>query len=241
MVEYPFIIVLIVLLVIAINVSLYPYSKKNIIFQMVILFFFSIGSGVGYWEWGGWRSLTEYQQEKYLKQQALQTLKSVKNYQELVKKLKQHLEIEPGSGRGWFLLGRLYARQSEWQSALDAFKRASELEPENEEVSVQYAQGLWQLNEQKFNPTIRSIFQTILKKNPRQPDALSMLAMDAFQEKAYRQAIQYWTTLLSLVPPNSADAKAIRKAISRARSLKHFPHGRGLTKPAGFSEPSPKK
>ena len=61
------------------------------------------------------------------------------------------------------------------------------------------------------------MFFSVLKSNPKQPDALAMLAMDAFLSKAYSQAIAYWERLLVLVPKDSEDALAIRKAIAKAQ------------------------
>ena len=58
----------------------------------------------------------------------------------------------------------------------------------------------------------------MLLKNPKQPDALAMLAMDAYQEKHYQIAINYWQQLLIITPPNSDAAKALRKAIAKAQA-----------------------
>ena len=110
----------------------------------------------------------------------------------------------------------MFSSQDQWPEALEAFNRAHLLEPDNEQITVNYAQSLWQTNHQVFNATIRGVFQSLLKKNPNQPDSLSMLAIDAFQKHAYQRAIDYWTHLLTLVPPDSVEAKAIRRAINKA-------------------------
>lgn len=199
-----------VLILLAIAIIIYPYKGTFKRLQFMIVLLFAICVSVGYWQWGGWQGLTEYN-----RQQA--ALKSFKNPQEIIDKLKQHLNASPTSARGWFLLGRLYASQNQWSEAVDAFNQAHLLEPNNEQTTVNYAQSLWQNNHQIFNATIRALFLSILKANPNQPDALSMLAIDAFQEHDYSTAKQYWTHLLSLVPPNSEDAKAIRKAIKRSK------------------------
>ena len=76
---------------------------------------------------------------------------------------------------------------------------------------------MWQLNHQKFNGESRALLQAVLKKNANQPDALAMLAMDAFIGHAYQRAIDYWQRLLKIAPPQSDDAEAIRKAIAKAQ------------------------
>lgn len=199
----------VVLLLIAVFIVVYPYQGKLKRSQFVIAFVLTICASLGYWQWGSWQNVTEYTQQQI-------ALKSFKNPQDLIDKLKQHLNDDPSSARGWFLLGRLYSSQDQWPQALEAFNRAHLLEPDNEQITVNYAQSLWQTNHQVFNATIRGLFQSLLKKNPNQPDSLSMLAIDAFQDHAYQRAIDYWTHLLTLVPPNSVEAKAIRRAINKA-------------------------
>ena len=132
--------------------------------------------------------------------------------------MKKRLQDNPDSAKGWYLLGRLYSGQGDWTAAQDAFIKASTLEPDNEAYIVNLAQSQWQLNNQKFNQTIRQKFEAILKGNPQQGDALAMLAMDAYQEKNYKQSILYWERLLPLLPVDHRDAKAVRKAIDTAQA-----------------------
>ena len=58
----------------------------------------------------------------------------------------------------------------------------------------------------------------MLQRNPNQPDAIAMLATDAFEQDDFQQAIDYWQHLLDLIPPQSDEAKAIRRAINKARA-----------------------
>ena len=201
---------LVVLIVVAILVVVYPYQGKFKRMQFVIAFVLVLGVSMGYWQWGAWSSLSQYTRTQM-------ALKSFKNPEDVIEKLKQHLKADPSSARGWFLLGRLYASEDQWPEASDAFGRAHLLEPDDEQTTVNTAQSLWQTNHQRFNASIRTMFQSILNHNPNQPDALSMLAVDAFQHHDLPKAKAYWVHLLSLVPPDSADAKAIRKAIAHCQ------------------------
>ncbi len=65
----------------------------------------------------------------------------------------------------------------------------------------------------------RQILLQVLKQDPHQPDALAMLAMDAYHRGLYKKALGYWQQLLSLLPPSSAEAASVRKAM--ARCLRH--------------------
>jgi len=221
--EWWLIFIFALLLLVAAALALYPLQRKLRPFQVGVTLILIIGSSIGYWHWGAWKAITDYLQHERLKVQAQSVLKSIKNPEELVDKLKQHLEQKPRAARGWFLLGRLYASQGKWAAAVEALDKAHQLKPHNEQFTVNYAQSMWQLNGQRFNSKIRSTYQGVLKDNPNQVDALSMLAIDAFQEKAYEKAIEYWTQLLALVPSDTADAKAIRKAIAKAQEFLQRP------------------
>ena len=204
------------LLIIALVIVLYPLRRllkismtlAPIIFALVVF---------AYWRWGAWADLNHYLHQQARLEQAQAMLKSIHNPQELIDKFKLQLAKQPGSARGWFLLGRIYASQDQWAQAHDAYARAHQLKPDNEQTTVNYVQSLWQLNHQKFNGESRALLQAVLKKNANQPDALAMLAMDAFIGHAYQRAIDYWQRLLKIAPPQSDDAEAIRKAIAKAQ------------------------
>lgn len=171
----------------------------------------------GYYFWGGFAGWQHYTHQKNSQIRAQQMLKSIKNPQELIAKLKAKLDKNPESAKGWYLLGRIYSTQQANHEALEAFAKAYHLKPGDEQFAVNYAHSLWQSNNQQFNPEIIKIFNSLLRNNPKQPDALAMLAMNAFMSHAYEDAINYWQRLLVLAPEQSDEALAIRKAIANAQ------------------------
>lgn len=205
-----------VILLFALNIVIYPIRKqKRVAISFGILFITFVC--IAYWYWGGFSAWDLYlhQQEQHQKVQAV--LKSIKGPQELIQKLKKQLDNKPTSARGWYLLGRLYASQAQWQDAHNAFVRAHNLKPNNEIITINYIENLWQLNHQQYNDNIRDQLRSLLHKDPNQLDALSMLAMDAYLRQEYQQAIDYWQRILKLIPPESEEAKSIRKAIAKAQ------------------------
>jgi len=219
-IDYHLLLCFLVLLSIAIFVVLRPLKKQTggvVMTTMFALLLFILPIA-GYMCWGSWFAWKDYQNELTKQEQVNTMLKSVEgNPQKLMDKLKERLRQQPESARGWYLLGRLYGSQNQWSQARDAFMKAHQLKPESERVTINYAQSLWQLNNRQFNEDIRGLFQSVLKTNANQPDALAMLAMDAFLRHAYKQAIDYWQHLLDIIPPQSDDALAIRKAIAKAQ------------------------
>lgn len=171
-----------------------------------------------YYHWGNFQEWSKSIHRQEAQQLAKTMLKSIKDPQELIDKLRKKLDNNPGSAKGWYLLGRLYSSQNELQNSVDALGKAHQLEAGNEQYTVNYAHALWQLNNQKFTPAILEIFETLLKNNPNQPDALAMLAMSSFINQDYEKAIGFWQRLLKLAPEQSEEAMAIRKAIAKAQS-----------------------
>lgn len=205
-----------ILLVMACSIALYPlrpFRMRNLLWAPVLI----VLVGAGYGAWGGWFAWTLNMQEQQKQQRAEALLKTVGKPDVLIEKLKVTLKKHPNSARGWYLLGRLYASEHEWVLARDAFASAHQNAPEDEQITVNYAHSLWQLHAPAFDDQARDLFKQVLKKNPDQPDALGMLAMDAYARHDYQVAIDYWQRVLALAPPQSADAAAIRKAIANAQ------------------------
>lgn len=208
--------VLVLVSILASALIIYPL-RRHVFFSVIlvpIIFVLVMG---GYYLWGGfalWQNYVAHNKSQALAQQMLKTIKTP---QELIDKLRAKLDDSPKSAKGWYLLGRLYSNQNDKKHALEAFGKAYHFKPQDEQFAVNYAHSLWDMNQQQFNATIREIFISLLNKNPNQPDALAMLAMDAYLSHDYNDAITYWQRLLKIAPQQSEEADAIRKAIAKAQ------------------------
>lgn len=207
---------LLIFTVFATSLILYPLRRHRVTCALLIPAIL-IGVGVAYFYWGGFPEWQQYAQQKEHQEQAQQLMKTIKTPQELIDKLRAKLDDTPNSAKGWYLLGRLYSNQNDQKNAAASFAKAYRFQPDNEQYAVNYAHSLWELNHQQFNLEITDIFNKLLKTNPNQPDALAMMAMDAFLSHAYNDAIDYWQRLLKIAPPQSEEADAIRKAIAKAQ------------------------
>ena len=207
---------LMLLLFVALTIILLAVKKKNVLVVVLPLLFSLFVVGL-YGKWGSWFSWRQFQDNQHKTERLKAVLKQFKSPELLIQKLQQQLDETPGSARGWYLLGRLYSSQNHWAEARDAFKKAIQFAPHQQRYQMNYVYALWELNNHKFDLEIRQSLQTLLQKNAKQPDALAMLAMDAYQQKRYQQAITYWQVLLTLAPSDSDAAMALRKAIAKAQ------------------------
>ncbi|QDP73028.1 tetratricopeptide repeat protein [Legionella israelensis] len=214
--EWLAITILVVAFISAMFLALYPLRKQPL-FSGCLSLVMALAVAFAYWSWGSFTQWRQYVYQTEQQKVATKMLQTLKTPEQLAEKLKAKLNDKPESAKGWYLLGRLYDTQGKWQEAVDSYAKAHRLMPEEISYTIYYAQGLWRLNQQQFTMQIRELYYNILKKNPEQPDALAMLAMDSFLSHDYERAIDYWERLLKLAPPQSEEAVALRKAIARAQ------------------------
>ena len=201
----------------AIALALYPLRRsKGLLCAVLPVMIAGVMLAYGYW---GHFSAWQKHEQRLAKQREVQgILTSVGGTDALIAEIKTRLDQTPASAHGWYLIGKLYVTQHDSLHAKEAFALAHELTPDDEQITLHYAQSIWDFNQQAFNQSARALLHAVLSKNPKQPDALAMLAMDAFTRHHYKTAIRYWEQLLSLLPPQSEEAGSIRQAIVKARA-----------------------
>lgn len=205
-----------IMLLLAVALTLFAIKKttKNYFICIPLVLSATI---IAYWQWGGMQQWLLFLREQQNHKQIQTGLQHLENPAQLIALLQSRLAIHPQDELGWSLLGRLYARQNKWPQAQQAFAKAYQLQPGNEAIAIYYAQSLWEFNQHQFDAMLVAILQKVIANNPKQPDALSMLAMHAFLQQDYSLAINYWQTLLTMVSQHSDAEYMIRRALAKAR------------------------
>jgi cytochrome c-type biogenesis protein CcmH len=137
--------------------------------------------------------------------------------QQVIDKLKQRLQQDPNSAQGWYLLGRIYFDQQRFTEAVDTFSKAYALQPKQPEVLFYYAESL-SLTQHTLSGKPTTLLQQLLKLQPDNDAAMNLLAVAAFNEKRYQEAINYWEKMLPHYAPDSEDGKALLTAIAKAQT-----------------------
>lgn len=143
----------------------------------------------------------------------IQKMGSIQN---IIEQLKATVTAHPDS-RGWLLLGRLYLKTDQYKAALDAFTRANQLTPDQPDILTGYAQALYLDQHMKLIPPAKYAAERALQLQPQQPDALNLLAVAAYQQGEYAQAIGYWERLLAFIQPNTDEANQLLAMIASAQ------------------------
>ncbi len=117
---------------------------------------------------------------------------------QLTAKLIESLEKNPDDHKGWMLLGRTYLTIDEFEDALEAFRRATELSGRNPIVAAEYAEALVIAEEGHIGATAKKLFAAIAAADPFNPKARYYLGLEKAQQGNVKGALQDWVDLAAL-------------------------------------------
>ncbi|MBA2655075.1 MAG: tetratricopeptide repeat protein [Gammaproteobacteria bacterium] len=127
------------------------------------------------------------------------------------------LPKDENSAKGWYLLGKLYFNEKNYVSALQSFKQAVLLKPDEPDYVLQFVSANFYINH-KLTAEDATLLEKLLKRDPNNINAMNLLALDAFQQKQFDKAIRYWESLLKYFPIDSDDSKSLIAMISQAQN-----------------------
>lgn len=167
---------------------------------------------------GGMQILYEHRLAQYKQEQAKEMLRQFGSKKALIEKLQAKLVRDPNAAHGWYLLGRLHMSSGQLKEAETAFAKALSQKPNSLRYALNWLQVRFELQGETLSQEEQQRLTAILREHPKQPDALAMLAMNAYRQKHFQEAIAYWQTLLETLPPDSEASLAVRQAIAKAQS-----------------------
>ena len=175
-----------------------------------------------YLHWGSSEQLSLYYQQQHNKQAVDKTLQQLGSPQQVIEQLEMQLQAHPDA-KGWYLLGRLYMSQSLFPQAVEAFAKANQLKPNDTQTLLQYAEAQF-LAQHNLSTQAKALIEKVLAQQPDNAEAANILAIAAYQQGDYQQAIDRWEHLLTRFPAESDDGKKLLEAIARAQAaLKEMP------------------
>ncbi|MDA1088976.1 MAG: c-type cytochrome biogenesis protein CcmI [Proteobacteria bacterium] len=139
---------------------------------------------------------------------------------QLTAKLVEALKKRPTDIKGWLLLGRTYLTINEFQGALEAFRRATEISNRRADIAASYAEAMILAENGKVTATARKLFTEILAGDPFDPKAHYYLGLEKAQAGNLRGALQAWTDLIQLSPADAPWLDSVHQQInSTAKEL----------------------
>ncbi len=199
-------------------IAIFPLKRCSLTVCIGVSLGLLLVFALSYWMWGGWREYFAYQQVLEKRTQAEAVLQSMGDVETVIERLRTQVMQHPKQVKGWYLLGRLYASQNQWANAAHAFATANQLKPDDERITLNWAQSLLATENPQSIEQAKRLLNHLLTQHPNQLDALAMLAMEADARHAYAEALEYWQRVLMILPPNAEEANQIRDRIEQLQA-----------------------
>lgn len=132
--------------------------------------------------------------------------------------LRTSLQQDTGNVNDWMVLGRVGMALNNATTATQAFAKAYQLAPDNDDVRFGYAEVLTRSNDPQDNQLATRMLRTIVGQDHSNLRAMSLLAFNAFEQGDFKQAIGAWEVMLKLLPAGDSRIEVIKRSIAQAKS-----------------------
>ncbi|WP_174849990.1 c-type cytochrome biogenesis protein CcmI [Yersinia artesiana] len=132
--------------------------------------------------------------------------------------LRTSLQQDSGNVNDWMMLGRVGMALNNATTATQAFAKAYQLAPDNDDVRLGYAEVLTRSNDPQDNQLATKMLRTMVGQDHTNLRAMSLLAFNAFEQGDFKQAIGAWEVMLKLLPAGDSRIEVIKRSIAQAKS-----------------------
>jgi cytochrome c-type biogenesis protein CcmI len=131
--------------------------------------------------------------------------------------LRTRLHYQPDDSTGWLLLGRIALANRDVTTAIDAMEKSYNLEPQDPDIMLGYAQALMLSQEEMDQNTARSLLGNLIQQDQVDLRVFSLLAFDAFERQDYPGAIKYWGIMQQMIGSEDSRYEMLSRSIDSAR------------------------
>lgn len=136
--------------------------------------------------------------------------------EQAVAQLQQRLTEDPADLEGWLLLGRSYLSLGRPAEAVVAYRTAAGLSGQRPDVVADYGEALVAADQGRVSPVAQSLFERALSGDPGDTKARYYIALAKAQRGDLEGALQGWTDVVALSPPDAPWVPAVRAQMARA-------------------------
>ncbi|NVC93609.1 c-type cytochrome biogenesis protein CcmI [Vibrio natriegens] len=137
--------------------------------------------------------------------------------EDLTLALRTRLHYQPEDSTGWLLLGRIALANRDVTTAIDSMEKSYNLEPQDPDIMLGYAQALMLSQEELDQNTARSLLGQLVQQDRVDLRVFSLLAFDAFERQDYPAAIKYWGVMQQMIGPEDSRYDMLSRSIDSAR------------------------
>lgn len=154
--------------------------------------------------------------------------------QERIEMLEAWLDRNPGSVRGWSLLGQAYRESEAYGDAANAFARARRAGSDDAWLIARQAEALLLANDRRFTRGVRRLLEEALERDPRNGLALMLSGQAALVAGDPEGALDYWQRLVGILPEESEHRALIEQLIAQVeQSIETDPELAGQREDSG--------
>ena len=150
--------------------------------------------------------------------------------------LAERLKSEPGNLEGWQLLAQSYGKLGRLPEAVEAWRKAAALAPDDAEISSNLAEALVFANQGLVPEDARQRFEAVQAKAPSDPRASHYLALARLQAGDDQGALDRWTKLVAASPANAPWLPLVRQSIAEVAGRLHLDPAAVTPKPLPAKE-----
>ena len=136
--------------------------------------------------------------------------------QEMVANLEARLAAEPDNLQGWLMLGRSKLALNNAGEAIDAYRRALDLAPDELEAITGLADALLERSMGVVTPEVRQLMFRLAELAPDDPRPLYFAGLADAQAGDYNGALERWRVLLENTPADAPWREQIEPSIVQA-------------------------
>lgn len=133
--------------------------------------------------------------------------------------LAKRMEQNSGDAEGWVMLARSYMTMEKFNDAANAYAKAAALKTDDADLLADYAFAMAMANGRQLKGEPFELVKKALRIDSQNAKALDLAGSAEFQEKNYKQAIDYWQKVLEKTPADSELAARLTQNINEAKAL----------------------
>ncbi|KGY12912.1 cytochrome C heme lyase [Vibrio tubiashii] len=137
--------------------------------------------------------------------------------QDLTLALRTRLHYQPEDSTGWLLLGRIALANRDVATAVGAMKKAYNLETDNPDVMLGYAQALMLSQDDTDQDKARRLLGQLVQQDYVDLRVFSLLAFDSYERKDYPAAVRYWRAMQQMIGPQDSRYEMLSRSIENAQ------------------------
>ncbi|TFH91209.1 c-type cytochrome biogenesis protein CcmI [Vibrio ouci] len=131
--------------------------------------------------------------------------------------LRTRLHYQPDDSTGWLLLGRIALANRTIDTAIGAMKKAYDIESDNPDIMLGYAQALMLSQDDVDQDKARRLLGKLVQDDYVDLRVFSLLAFDAYERKDYPAAVRYWSIMQQMIGPQDSRYEMLSRSIENAQ------------------------